>query len=74
MSRLAARVRRLEGARGSCGLCGGVGLLNIVIGSGPAPDRRCARCGREPILMRIVEITKEQFDAQQMARQAHHAA
>ena len=75
MSRLAARVKRLEGSRAPCLACGGVGGLCFVLDGQCVPERAgCARCGRGPLIMRLVEITKEEFDAQQSAGKADRAA
>jgi hypothetical protein len=64
--RLASRVKRLEARSGSCPVCGGAGGLAIVLGDEPAPPG-CRRCGRPPLVMRFVVLTKEEWDAQQQA-------
>lgn len=59
-------VGRLERRTGGCLVCRGVGRLAIVLGDEPEPPG-CRRCGRPPLVMRFVVLTKEEWDAQQQA-------
>jgi len=66
--RLASRVKRLEAKTGSCPVCGGAGVLAIVLDQEPAPPG-CPRCGRQHLL-RAVGITEEQWRAEKRTLQA----
>jgi hypothetical protein len=75
VSAVARRVERLEGGDGACTECGGMGGLAVVLGDDPVPEgRTCSSCGRGPLVIRLVEITKEQWDAQQAATGSGRAA
>lgn len=66
MSRLEARVKRLEKARaksaagGRCNACGGQGRIAIVMPGDPepGPNDGCAGCGRV-MLIRIEELNTD---------------
>ncbi len=63
--RLAARVKKLERKRGGkCGVCGGLGRLELVIenpdGTVPEPEG-CRACGE---VMQLIILEAEKPDAQ----------
>ena len=55
--RVSLRVSRLEKhvrAAGVCKLCGGHTQLKVIIGDEEPAPGPCTRCGREPMVVRII--------------------
>lgn len=58
--RLSMRVGTLEKrirADGACKLCGGRTRLKLIMGKEEPAPGPCPRCGREPLVMRIIRGT-----------------